>query len=127
MTNHPEEPIVGDAPPKAKVLLSNRVYDWFKRSSLYILPALAAAYFGFAQIWGLPKAEEVVGTVAVLETLLGVVLRVSHVQYEKSGAKYDGKIVVQTHEEEGYSDVNFQMDPRLLEQKKELVVKVQHK
>lgn len=127
MTNHPEEPIVGDGPPQARVLLSNKVYDWFKKSSLYVLPAIAAAYFGLAQIWGLPKAEEVVGSVAVLETLLGVVLRISHNQYEKSGAKYDGRIVVHNHEDEGYSDVNFQLDPRLLTQKEALVVKVLHR
>lgn len=119
-----EEPVIGDAPPKADVLLSNKVYDWFKSSSLYVLPALAAAYFGIAQIWGLPYAEEVVGTVAVLETLLGVVLRVSNKQYEGSESRFDGSILVEPGEDEDTTNLNVLLDPDAIARKKEITVRI---
>lgn len=125
-----QEPLIGDAPPKADVVLSNGAYDWFKRTSLYILPALASAYFGLAQIWGLPKAEEVVGTVAVLETLLGVILRLSGVQYDNSEAKYDGVIQVvdrphETEEEVVTTDLNVSLDSLAVSEKDSILVKVE--
>lgn len=119
-----EEPVLGGPPPKANVLLSNRVYDWFKRCSLYILPALAAAYFGLAQIWGLPKAEEVVGSVAVIETLLGVIIRVSNGQYENSPERFDGLINVSPDEEAGVTNLDVSLDPQAVATKNEIVVKV---
>lgn len=123
-----EEPVIGDAPPKENVLLSSSVYDKLKASSLYILPALAAAYFGIAQIWGLPKAEEVVGTVAVIETLLGAMLKVSNVQYENSGAKYDGTVGIfpggVTEEGVQTSNLNFSIDPNGVATKNEIVLKI---
>lgn len=119
-----EEPVLGEAPPKAHVLLSDRLYTWFKSSSLYVLPAIAAAYFGVAQIWGLPKAEEVVGTVAVLETLLGVLLRVSNKQYETSDARFDGSILVEPGEDEDTTNLNVLLDPDAIANKKEIVVRI---
>lgn len=119
-----EEPVIGDAPPKENVLLSSSVYDKLKASSLYILPALAAAYFGIAQIWGLPKAEEVVGTVAVIETLLGAMLKVSNVQYENSDAKYDGEVILAPDEENERTEVRSRFNTDALLSKKEIVLKI---
>ena len=64
-------------------LLSNKNYDILKWLALIVLPALGAAYFGIAQIWGLPWGEEIVGTVVVLETLLGAILGISTRSYER--------------------------------------------
>lgn len=119
-----EDPVVGDAPPKDNVLLSNSVYEKLKKSSLYILPAFAALYFGLAQIWGLPKAEEVVGSVACLETFLGAVLGISNKQYQNSDAKFDGQISIEPGEEEDTSNVRVQLDPTALADKDEVLVKV---
>lgn len=114
--------------PKDTVLLSNRFYEWFKKASLFVLPALAAAYFGIAQIWGLPNAEEVVGTVAVLETFLGVILRVSQVQYDNSEDKFDGRVVVTEDRDEdgptGMANLNFSVDPTAVYDKDEVLLKV---
>lgn len=119
-----EDPVVGDAPPKDNVLLSNSVYEKLKKSSLYILPAFAALYFGLAQIWGLPKAEEVVGSVVCLETFLGAVLGISNKQYQNSDAKFDGQISIEPGEEEDTSNVRVQLDPTALADKDEVLVKV---
>lgn len=71
-------------------LFTNALYDKLKFISLVLLPALGALYFGLAQIWGLPAAEQVVGSIAVLDAFLGVLLKKSTDKYYRSGANFDG-------------------------------------
>lgn len=75
---------------------SNGTYDVLKWIALIGLPAFGTLYFGLAEIWGLPYATEVVGTIVVLETFLGVILGISKRNYDNSGQKYDGNLVVDT-------------------------------
>ena len=63
--------------------MSNKVYDVLKWIAQYFLPAAGALYFTLAGVWGLPNGEEVVGTVAALDTFLGVLLGISSAQYNK--------------------------------------------
>lgn len=63
--------------------MSNKVYDILKWSAQILLPALGTAYFGLAGIWNLPLAEEIVGTITVLDTFLGVILGISSANYNK--------------------------------------------
>lgn len=65
------------------MLMSNKVYDVLKWIALVLLPALGALYFGLANIWGFPYAEEVVGTVSVIDTFLGAILMISTNEYNK--------------------------------------------
>ena len=51
--------------------MSNRTYDVLKYVAQIVLPALATFYFAIAQIWNLPYAEEIVGTISAL-ALLGI-------------------------------------------------------
>ncbi len=74
--------------------VTNKFYDTMKFIALILLPALGAAYFSLSQIWGLPKAGEVVGTITVIDTFLGVVLKLSSTTYKKSDAPYDGTMAV---------------------------------
>lgn len=97
-----------------KVMLTSRTYDIFKKLVQIWLPASASLYFGLAAIWGLPAADKVVGTIAVLTTFLGVVLNISHSQYESSGAAYDGQLVF-TQTETGASLPSLQTDATLEE------------
>lgn len=48
-----------------------------------LLPALGTLYFALAKIWGLPSAEEVVGTIVAVDTFLGTLLQLSSMQYKK--------------------------------------------
>ena len=64
-------------------MLSNKVYDVLKWITMIVLPAISALYFGLAQIWGFPYAEQIVGTIAVLCTFLGAILGISSAQYKK--------------------------------------------
>lgn len=81
--------------PAAKVpTLSNGAYDKLKHTAALVLPAAAAFYIGLGNIWHFPKIEEVAGSIAVLNTILGGFLGVSTRLYNNSGIKYTGKMVV---------------------------------
>lgn len=62
-------------------MITGPLYDKLKFVAQILLPALGALYFGLAGIWGLPSAEEVVGSIVVIDTFLGVLLGVSQNQY----------------------------------------------
>lgn len=63
--------------------LSNKTYDILKWVALILLPAIGALYFGLAQIWNLPYAEEIVGTITIIDTFLGAILGISTSSYNK--------------------------------------------
>jgi hypothetical protein len=63
--------------------MSNKVYDALKYVAQIILPALATLYFALAQIWGLPYAEQIVGTITAVDAFLGAILRITTIKYEK--------------------------------------------
>lgn len=73
-------------------LITNRAYDVLKATVTVILPGLATLYFTIAAIWGLPKAEEVVGTTTALVTFLGLILALLSRQYKHDDNRYDGII-----------------------------------
>ena len=63
--------------------MSNKMYDTLKWVAQYLLPAISALYAGLAQIWNLPYGVEIAGTVAAIDTFLGVMLGISTAQYNK--------------------------------------------
>lgn len=65
------------------MILSNKVYDILVWIVQIVLPAIGALYFGLAQIWGFPYAEEIVGTISVIVVFLGTILKISSAQYHK--------------------------------------------
>lgn len=76
------------------VNLSNGAYDVAKKLALVWLPAAGALYFSLAKIWGLPNPEDVVGSITVIDTFLGVVLGISNTSYNNSDRPFDGEVVV---------------------------------
>jgi len=64
-----------------KFVLSNKAYDVLKWIALIALPAIASLYFGLAGIWNFPYAEQVVGTITLVDTFLGVLLGLSTKTY----------------------------------------------
>lgn len=79
-----------------RIMLNDTAYELGKKAVQIWLPAFSTLYFVLAQIWGLPAAEQVVGTIAAVTTFLGVTLGISSKQYDKSGAAYGGVIEVET-------------------------------
>jgi hypothetical protein len=67
--------------------MSNKIYDILKQIALVWLPALGTLYFALAGIWGLPYAEQIVGTITAIDTFLGAILGISTIQYKKSKGK----------------------------------------
>lgn len=65
--------------------MSNKVYDILKYIAQIVLPAAGTLYFALAGIWGLPHGEQIVGTIAAIDTFLGVVLGISSANYKKKG------------------------------------------
>lgn len=65
------------------IKLSNNQYDLLKWIAQILLPALGTLYFAIANIWGLPNAEQVVGTITAIDTFLGVLLGISSDSYYK--------------------------------------------
>ena len=64
--------------------MSNTTYDRLKFIAQVVLPAAGTLYAALAGIWGLPYAEQIVGTIVAVDTFLGVVLKISTHQYNKS-------------------------------------------
>lgn len=78
--------------PKQDHFLSNKLYSQVKFLAQILLPAVGTLYFTLSGIWGLPAAEQVVGTIVAVDAFLGVLLTISTSSYNQSEAKYDGAI-----------------------------------
>ncbi len=63
--------------------LSNRIYDALKWITLVCIPALTTAYVGLSAVWGWPYADQVAKTSAVVCVLLGSLLGISTINYNK--------------------------------------------
>lgn len=112
--------------PVTGTVLSSPVYDALKYVALVLLPAFSALYFGLGQIWGFPKIEEVVGSVAVLDAVLGMLLRQSNKNYMKSDARFDGNIELEERSDGGTTaSMVLKNDPEEALQKEELTFKVE--
>jgi hypothetical protein len=67
-------------------VLSKNWYDILTWIAQIFLPALSALYFALAPVWGLPYAEQVVATLAAIDTFLGLLLGFSTAQFHKQVA-----------------------------------------
>lgn len=78
--------------------MSNKTYDFFKWVVRYFLPGLGTLYFTIAKIWGLPAAEEVVGTIVAVTLAISTWIGLSNAQYKMNPSNYDGTMVVDNRE-----------------------------
>lgn len=112
-----------------KPMLPSKVYDILKWIVQIGLPAFGALYFAMSEIWGLPHAIEVVGTVTAVTTFLGVMLGISTYQYNHSDVKYDGTVIVDEEEVDGAPKLKYNLAlnevPENLRKLKEVTLKVQ--
>lgn len=70
-------------------MFSNKVYDVLKWITQYLLPAVGTLYFAIASIWGMPYAEEIVGTITAVDAFMGVILGISTAKYNKTTKQQD--------------------------------------
>ena len=113
-----------EAETKPSTLLSNDVYDKVKFLAVVVLPAVGALYFALAAVWGLPNAEEVVGTIVAIDAFLGMVLQISNTKYNNSDERFDGSIRVSPSADGETSHLNVKLDPASVATKKEITVKI---
>lgn len=85
------------AESKLIIQLSKGAYDATKKVAQIWLPAIGALYFALAQIWHLPAAEQVTGTVVAVDTCLGVLLGISSASYVMPDDEHDGVMNVVTN------------------------------
>ena len=64
--------------------MTNKLYDILKWVAQVVIPAIGAAYFGLAGIWGWPFGDQIVGTLTIIDTFLGVILGISSSKYKKT-------------------------------------------
>jgi hypothetical protein len=88
--------VANETEPAKNPFISNKLYDQIKFLATIVFPALGTAYSGLAVIWGFPFGQEVVGTIVVIDTFLGAVLLITTARYNKSDAKFDGALLVDT-------------------------------
>ena len=65
-------------------MMSNRAYDIMKWVGLIALPGIAWFIGQVGPLWGMPKVDAVVTTLNAAGTLLGILIGVSTVNYNKT-------------------------------------------
>jgi hypothetical protein len=113
-------------PVVSKPFLTDTMYNRLKWVAQIGLPALGTLYFTLSKIWGLPSAEEVVGTIVAVDTFLGLLLGLSTSNYNKSEARFDGIINVTEDLANNKKVFNLELksNPEELENKDTVVFKV---
>jgi hypothetical protein len=112
-------------PSSKKPLLSDKVYVWLKYAASVVFPALGTLYFALAQLWHFPHSASVVGSIASVNTFLGVLLGVSTMTYNNSGAQYDGVMHVESSDPDTTTaTMVLNSDPADLVQKNAVTFKV---
>jgi Putative phage holin Dp-1 len=108
-----------------RTMLDDRSYHYGKKLVQIYIPAASSLYFGLGSIWGLPAVEQIVGTLAVVATFIGVCIGLSSTQYDRSEAAYDGEVVVEKTDAGGkLFSLQLEGDPEEIEQKKTVAFKV---
>lgn len=105
------------------MMITGKTYDALKWCAQILFPAVGTLYFSIAQIWGLPAAEEVVGTIVVIDTFLGVLLGISQSHFQEQTAKGTIDTFQSVTGELKYT-LNLDDDPSTLRHKKRAVFDV---
>jgi len=107
------------------MILKGKVYDVLKALAQIWIPAAGTLYFALAQIWHLPDAEQVTGTVVAVDTFLGVVLQISSSSYKNSDVKYDGSMdILQKPDGTKTISLSLNTDPAQFENMPEVLFRV---
>jgi len=105
-------------------MITGKLYNVLKFCALVAFPALGTLYFALAGIWGLPAAEQVVGTIIAVDTFLGVILQISSNSFNSTTAQGTLNIVESPGEGKLF-DLHLDGDPEYeLEGKDRVMFKV---
>jgi hypothetical protein len=96
------------ASERSATLFTNRLYDRLKTIALIVLPVIAMGYYLLGTIFNLSNTEEVLGAIVTIDGLLGGTLKAASNRYYKSGANFDGEVIVTP--EDGGNKVTFALN-----------------
>jgi len=68
---------------------NNKVYDVLKWLVLIALPAFNVFYANLAPLWGWGYVAEITGTLNVVAALIGALIGVSTLEYNKNADKFE--------------------------------------
>jgi len=69
-----------------KTIFSNKTFDALKWVAIVVLPALATFVKMLFPVWEIPYCEQIASTIVAVDFLLGALLGVSTVQYDRARA-----------------------------------------
>lgn len=74
--------VSAESPFKILIQMSSEVYDALVWIAQYGLPSLGTFVFALTGIWGFEIGDQIVGTIAAIDTFLGILLGISNAQYK---------------------------------------------
>jgi hypothetical protein len=101
------------------------MYNVLKFIVTVLLPGAGALYFGLSQIWGLPFADELNGTINLVAVFLGLILGYSTRSYNRSDDKFDGDLRVEERNGQKYVALQFNGPPESVVDKSEVTFRNQ--
>jgi Putative phage holin Dp-1 len=106
-------------------MLDDVAYKRSKNLSQIYIPGISSLYFIVGNVAGFPGIEPVIGLLAILATVIGVVLYISTSAYRRSEAGYDGNVIIQTTQTGGkLFSLELGGDPEEIEEKSSVAFKV---
>ena len=105
-------------------LLSNKQYNTAKFLAGIVIPSIGTLYFALADIWGLPAATQVLGSLLAFQAFLGALLGISSISYETSDARYSGNLNVSETPEKVIYSLDLNHAPELLIDQDEAIFKI---
>lgn len=75
-----------------KTLLPDKVYEVLKWIAVIVIPALGEAYTRLANVWNLPYGTQIAETALIVTFILGALLGISTIQYNKAQAEIKADI-----------------------------------
>lgn len=113
--------------PSTGLIIGSKLYDKLKFVALVLLPAVSTLYFTLGNAWDFPAIEQVIGSIAAVDTFLGALLGISSASYKQSDARFDGAINVQTSlEGNKLFTLELDGDPEELENKDAILFKIRN-
>ena len=105
--------------------ISNKIYDAIKWIVVIVLPAFITLYSTLGGIWNFPYVQQITGTLAAVDVFLGVIMKISGINYNKT---YDGTLYVDTVTDKETDKYLFEIDDLdTLSEKDKIIVKIDTK
>lgn len=111
--------------PSQGFILGDKWYGRGKWIVMIFLPAFSTLYVTIGALWGLPYIQQVVGTSSALALFFGTLLGISSKTYNKSDARFDGDMVLETNDDgRKLYTIALNDDVDHLDDKKQIVLKM---